>query len=80
MAPPAPYYPNAGNPGKLVLYSFDFHCVGEYEFPLPEDVSFKATLIDPWAMTQQPIPGSFRGKSKMVLPGKPYLAVLFEKV
>ncbi len=80
MAPPAPYYPNAGNPGKLVLYSFDFHCVGEYEFPLPEDVSFKATLIDPWAMTKQAIPGTFRGKSKMVLPGKPYLAVLFEKV
>lgn len=79
MAPEDPYYPNAGNPGTLVLYSFDYHCVGEYEFPLPANVQFKATLIDPYAMTKQPIPGLFTGKSKIELPGKPYMAVLFEK-
>jgi len=74
-----PYYANAGNPGALYLYYFDYHCVGEYEFPLPANVNFKATLIDPWAMTTAPIAGTFSGKSKITLPGKPYMAVLFEK-
>jgi hypothetical protein len=74
-----PYYLNAGNPGALYLWYFDYHCVGEYEFPLPPNVSFKATLIDPWAMITSPIDGAFTGKSKIALPGKPYMAVLFEK-
>ncbi len=54
--------------------------MGEYEFPLPANVQFKATLIDPYEMTKQPIPGVFTGKSKIELPGKPYKAVVFEKV
>lgn len=74
-----PYYLNAGDPGKCILYYFDFHCVGEYEFPLPEKVKFKATMIDPWAMTETPLAGAFSGKSKITLSGKPYMAVLFEK-
>ena len=80
MAAENPYYLNAGNPGSLYLYYFDFHCAGEYEFPLPEQGKFKATLIDPWAMTATPLPGSYSGKSKITLPGKPYRAVLFEKI
>jgi len=80
MAAADPYYANANNPGALYLYYFDYHCVGEYEFPLPTSINFKATLIDPWAMTTSPISGAFAGKSKITLPGKPYMAVLFEKV
>ncbi len=79
MAADDPYYANAGNPAALCLYYFDYHCVGEYEFPLPPGTTFKATLIDPWAMTTTPIPGAFTGKSTISLPGKPYMAVLFEK-
>jgi hypothetical protein len=79
MAAENPYYLNAGNPGALILYYFDYHCVGEYEFPLPEKVEFKATMIDPWAMTETALPGTFSGKSKITLTGKPYMAVLFEK-
>jgi hypothetical protein len=79
MAAADPYYTNAGNPGALYLYYFDYHCVGEYEFPLPTNINFKATLIDPWEMTTTPIAGVFAGKSKIELPGKPYMAVLFEK-
>jgi hypothetical protein len=63
----------------VILYYFDYHCVGEYEFPLPEKVEFKATMIDPWAMTESPLPGTFSGKSKIKLTGKPYMAVLFER-
>jgi hypothetical protein len=79
MAAENPYYLNAGNPGTVILYYFDYHCVGEYEFPLPEKVEFKATMIDPWAMTESPLPGTFSGKSKIKLTGKPYMAVLFER-
>jgi hypothetical protein len=74
-----PYYLNAGDAGELILYYFDYHCVGEYEFPLPENVIFTATEIDPWAMTATPLPGTFSGKTKMTLSGKPYKAMLFEK-
>jgi hypothetical protein len=79
MAAENPYYLNAGNPGAAILYYFDYHCVGEYTFPLPEKVSFKATMIDPWAMTETPVSGTFSGKSTITLTGKPYMAVLFVK-
>ncbi|MGH9607740.1 MAG: DUF5060 domain-containing protein [Terracidiphilus sp.] len=80
FAPENPYYTNAGNPGQLYLWFFDYHCAAEYEFPLPENVRFKATLIDPWAMTATPVPGTFTGKSNLKLTGKPYRAVLFAKI
>ena len=80
MAAENPYYWNAGNADKLYLWYFDYHCAAEYEFPLPESARFKATLIDPWAMTSEVVPGTFSGKTKLTLSGKPYRAVLFEKV
>jgi Protein of unknown function (DUF4038)/Domain of unknown function (DUF5605) len=79
MAAENPYYLNAGNPGSVILYYFDYHCVGEYTFPLPENVKFNATMIDPWAMTESPLSGTFSGKSKITLTGKPHMAVLFVK-
>ena len=79
MAAENPYYLNAGNAGEVILYYFDYHCVGEYEFPLPENVKFTATIIDPWQMTKSALPGMFSGKCKITLSGRPYMAVLFEK-
>jgi len=79
VAAETPYYLNAGNPGGPILYYFDYHCAGEYEFPLPENTKFRATMIDPWAMTKSVLPGTASGKSKITLTGKPYMAVLFEK-
>ncbi|MDR3724485.1 MAG: DUF5060 domain-containing protein [Terracidiphilus sp.] len=73
------YYANAFQLNQTYLWYFDFHCASEYDFPLPEKVSFKASLIDVYAMTRTPLPGRFTGKSKIELPGKPYQAVLFEK-
>jgi len=80
MATPDPYYLNAANPGETYLWFFDFHCVGEYEFPLPDKSKFKVTLIDPFAMTKTEVPGTFSGKSKITLTGKPYQAALVQKV
>lgn len=80
MASADPYYPNAANPGETYLWFFDFHCVGEYEFPLPDKVKFKITLIDPFNMTKTEVPGTFSGKSKITLTGKPYQAALIQRV
>jgi hypothetical protein len=44
------------------------------------DAAHKAALIDPWAMTITPVPGTLRGKFIMKLPGKPFLAVVREDV
>jgi hypothetical protein len=91
------YYLSAGTPNQLYLYYFDFHQPAEYDFPLPQGVEFKATLIDPWNMTMTPLPGTIKavGKQKVTtdegeattasstrvaLPGKPYQAIVFEKV
>lgn len=92
------YYLSAGTPNQTYLYYFDFHQPAEYDFPLPQGIEFKATLIDPWNMTLTPLPGTVKavGKhaattdegeamaaassTKITLPGKPYQAIVFEKV
>ena len=79
-APESPYYLNAGTPGQLYLYYFDYHRPARYDFPLPTTANFRATLIDPWNMTTTPIPGTYSGKSRIQLPSKPYQAIVFEKV
>jgi hypothetical protein len=52
----------------------------EYEFDLAAGVRYRADLIDPWEMTITPVAGSFEGKFKMKLPGRPRQAVRFEAV
>ena len=49
-------------------------------FPLPDEGKYKCTAIDPWAMTKTPIAGLYTGKSRIALSGKPYMAMLIEKV
>src|ERR1017187_1031243 len=73
------YYLSAGAPGELYLYYLDYHRPARYDFPLPATANFSATLIDPFAMTATPVPGSFTGTSRLLLPGKPYWAGLFQK-
>ena len=73
------YYLNSGTPGELYLYYLDYHRPARYDFPLPDTANFSATLIDPYAMTATPVPGSFTGKSRLKLTSRPYQAVLFQK-
>jgi len=68
---------NAGKSGEVILYYFDYHRPADYPFPLPEGANYKAELIDPWAMTVAPVPGTFTGKSDIPLSGRPYQAVRF---
>jgi hypothetical protein len=74
------YYLGAGQEGRYYLFYLDVNQPAEYEFDLAKGSQYRADLIDPWEMTVTPVPGAFAGKFNMKLPGKPFLAVRFQKV
>lgn len=74
------YYLSAGTPNQLYLWYFDYHRPARYQFPLPNTFNFEATLIDPFAMTEKKLPGTFSGKSRIDLPNRPCQAIVFRKV
>lgn len=74
------YYLSAGTPNELYLWYFDYHRPARYEFPLTGTGNFEATLIDPFAMKETKLPGTFSGKSRIQLPNRPYQAIVFRKV
>jgi len=41
---------------------------------------YKAEVIDTWRMTIKPLKGTFEGKFKLELPGRPYMAARFKRV
>jgi hypothetical protein len=49
------------------------------EYSLPEGVSFRAEVIDPWEMTVTPLGELQKGKFVLKLPGRPHLAVRFRR-
>ncbi len=74
------YYLSAGTPNQLYLWYFDYHRPARYDFPLPNTANFEAAIIDPFAMTEKKLPGTFSGKSRVDLPNRPYQAIVFRKV
>jgi hypothetical protein len=74
------YYLGAGQQGRYYLFYFDLSQPAEYAFELAPGVNYRADIIDPWEMTITPVAGTFSGKFDMKLPGKPFLAVRFQKV
>jgi len=73
------YYLGAGQAGRYYLFYFDVNQPAEYTFDLANG-PYHADIVDPWEMTISSVPGTFSGKFTMKLPGKPFLAVRFEKV
>ncbi|MBZ5585088.1 MAG: DUF5060 domain-containing protein [Acidobacteriia bacterium] len=73
------YYLGAGQPGRYWLFYLDAHQPAQHEFDLGQGARYRADIIDPWDMTITPVPGTFEGKFTMKLPGKPGLAVRFQK-
>jgi hypothetical protein len=74
-----PYYPGAGKAGDYYLYYFDYHQPVEFALDLPGASGFDADLIDPWEMKITALPGPVQGKTKVKLPGAPYLALRLQK-
>jgi hypothetical protein len=78
------YYLNAsamdgtGRVTAETLYFMDYHQPLYYDFPLPEG-NFTAEMIDPWAMTITPLPGTLTGKARITLAGRPYQALRFRR-
>jgi hypothetical protein len=52
----------------------------EYELKLLPGARYQADIIDPWDMTVTRVRGTLENKSKLQLPGKPYLALRLTKV
>lgn len=78
--PTTAYYLNATDADGNILYYFDYHRPARYDFPLPTNSNYSALLIDPFAMTTTPIPGTFSGKSRLQLPSRPYQALYFKRL
>ena len=49
-------------------------------YQLPENGTYRAEIIDTWEMVVTPVEGTFSGRSRVELPGKPYVAVRFTPV
>ena len=66
--------------GKVaeILYFMDYHQPIYYDFPLPEG-TYSAELIDPWEMKITPIAGTFSGRTKLKLTGRPFRALRFRR-
>lgn len=81
---PAAYYLNASSSDETgrsvheILYFMDYHQPIYYDFPLP-DGNWVAEFIDPWEMTVTPLSGSYAGKSRIKLAGRPYQALRFRR-
>ena len=79
------YYLNAssfdatGRTVQQILYFMDYHQPIYYDFPLPEG-TYHAELIDPWEMQILALPGTFSGRSKIKVAGRPFQAVRFRRV
>ncbi len=76
----ASYYPSGGKEGEYYLYYFDINQPAEYEFDLPKTGPYRAEIIDPWEMTITPVTGTFEGRFKLNLPGRPHMAVRIQRV
>jgi hypothetical protein len=76
----ASYYPSGGKEGEYYLYYFDINQPAEYEFDLPKTGPYRAEIIDPWEMTIAPVTGTFEGRFKLNLPGRPHMAVRIQRV
>jgi hypothetical protein len=65
----------AGVEGEYYLAYFGFRQPQFRWLRLPEDGSFRVEVIDTWEMTIDDLPGTYAGRCKVDLPGRPYIAL-----
>ena len=61
---------------EAFLTYLDDQCAALYEMNLPEDRLYCVDVIDTWEMTRHTVLRDAKGRIKVSLPGKPYMAVL----
>ncbi len=64
-----------GVPESFYLIYFGAHQPARKEIPLPQKGKYSIEVIDTWEMTVRLLPSSYKGKAKVDLPGKPYIAL-----
>jgi hypothetical protein len=72
-------YMAAASGTESVYFYFGPHQPNAYVFPLPETHKYSAIIVDTWQMKMVRFAGTYSGKSKIRLPGKPFMAVIFER-
>jgi len=70
----------SGVPGRFYLIYFGQHQPARKDLPLPTDGRFEIEVIDTWNMTFTPLPGTYSGKCRIELPGKPYIALRIKRL
>ncbi len=69
-----------GQEGHYYLVYWGEHQPLYWYMPLPAEGQYQIDLIDTWEMTISPLPGLFSGKTRIELPGKPYMAARARRV
>lgn len=66
---------------KWGLFYFGDHCPGyKMMTMLPPDTVWKIDIIDTWAMTITPVAETIRQGDKLMLPGKPWIALRLQRI
>lgn len=60
------------------LYYCSFMCPSFKDFYFDDDTPYEVMVIDTWEMTKRNC-GIFKGKFRIILPAKPYIAILLKK-
>jgi hypothetical protein len=61
---------------EAFLTYLDDQCPAVYELSLPENRTCRVEVLDTWEMTRQTVLEGAKGRVRVPLPGKPYMAVL----
>lgn len=75
---PANWVKAAEEQSYMLLY-FGKHQYAYQYVSLPDEEDYKIELIDTWNMEIMPLEGLYRGRCKINLPGKPYIALRIQK-
>jgi len=70
----------AGKGDDYYLFYFGERQPARYTFEPPNDHAYRVEIIDTWEMTITPLEGTFTGRFKIELPGRPFIAVRMQKV
>lgn len=72
--------PVGGAVGEYYLFYFGFNQPTFRVIDLPEDRLFGVDVIDTWNMTVTALPGEHRGKVRVELPGRQFMAIRARRV
>ena len=70
---------SVGETAGYYLYYYGFHRPSFREYYFDDEHEYAAEVIDTWNMTITPA-GTFRGKFRVDLPGREYMAVRIRRV